>query len=439
MPRISAPRLILLAFAGFILFGTALLKLPYSHYGGISWLDAFFESASAVTVTGLQVVTPATDFTPFGQGVLVFLIQVGGLGIMTVTTVGALLLGRRLGFRALLVVREEMESPGSPRNVLRLIGQVAGITVVIELVGAVLLAADFLVRGFELLDAIGYAIFHSVSAFCNAGFDIFEREVAYYASDPVLNLVFVVLIIAGGLGFPVLVNLYYYSSIKRLTLHSKLVLIPTAVLLAIGISSVAALEWNNPSTLGGEPLGTKILESLFQGTTPRTAGFSTVSYEDLRESTLTIQTVLMFIGVAPASTGGGMKVTSVALIFLILLSQVRGEEEVSAFGRRIPRSLISKTLAISALSALLVISGAVALIISDGLSLLPAVFEVTSAFGTVGLSIGDTTKELGAFGKLLLVFVMFLGRLGPITLFLALNERSRPKQYSYPEEEIAVG
>ena len=439
MPRISAPRLILLAFASFILFGTALLKLPYSHYGGISWLDAFFESASAVTVTGLQVVTPATDFTPFGQGVLVFLMQVGGLGIMTVTTVGALLLGRRLGFRALLVVREEMESPGSPRNVLRLIGQVAGITLVIEAVGAVFLAADFLVRGFDLLDAIGYAIFHSVSAFCNAGFDIIEQEVAYYASDPVLNLVFVALIIAGGLGFPVLVNLYYYSSIRRLTLHSKLVLIPTAVLLAIGISSVAALEWNNPATLGGEPLGTKILESLFQGTTPRTAGFSTVSYEDLRESTLTIQTVLMFIGVAPASTGGGMKVTSVALIFLILLSQVRGEEDVSAFGRRIPRSLISKTLAVSALAALLVVSGAVALIISDGLSLLPAVFEVTSAFGTVGLSIGDTTKELGAFGKLLLVFVMFLGRLGPITLFLALNERSRPKRYSYPEEEIAVG
>jgi len=439
MPRISAPRLILLAFASFILFGTALLKLPYSHYGGISWLDAFFESASAVTVTGLQVVTPATDFTPFGQGVLVFLMQVGGLGIMTVTTVGALLLGRRLGFRALLVVREEMESPGSPRNVLRLIGQVAGITLVIEAVRAVFLAAHLLVRGFDVVAAIGYAIFHSVSAFCNAGFDIFEQEVAYYASDPVLNLVFVAMIIAGGLGFPVLVNLYYYSSIRRLTLHSKLVLIPTAVLLAIGISSVAALEWNNPATLGGEPLGTKILESLFQGTTPRTAGFSTVSYEDLRESTLTIQTVLMFIGVAPASTGGGMKVTSVALIFLILLSQVRGEEDVSAFGRRIPRSLISKTLAISALSALLVVSGAVALIISDGLSLLPAIFEVTSAFGTVGLSIGDTTKELGTFGKLLLVFVMFLGRLGPITLFLALNERSRPKRYSYPEEEIAVG
>lgn len=439
MPRISAPRLILLAFASFILLGTVLLKLPLSHYGGISWLDAFFESASAVTVTGLQVVTPAKDFTPFGQGVLVVLIQVGGLGVMTVTTAATLIMGQRLGFRALLVVREEMESPGSPRNILRLVGQVAIITFVIEAIGTILLAVDFLTRGFELLDAIGYAIFHSVSAFCNAGFDIFEREVAYYASDVVLNLVFVALIIAGGLGFPVLVNLYYYLSIRRLTLHSKLVLIPTAVLLVIGILSVAVLEWTNPATLGGEPLGTKILESLFQGTTPRTAGFSTVNYEDLRDSTLAIQIVLMFIGVGPASTGGGIKVTTVALIFLILLSQVRGQEDVSAFGRRIPRSFIARSLSVSALAALLIVCGAVALIVSDGIRLLPAVFEVTSALGTVGLSIGDTTKELGVFGKLLIVFLMFVGRLGPITLFLALNERTRPKRYSYPEEEIAVG
>ncbi|CAN5132033.1 TrkH family potassium uptake protein [soil metagenome] len=439
MPRLSAPRLILLAFAGFILLGTVLLKLPLSHYGGISWLDAFFESASAVTVTGLQVVTPANDFTPFGQGVLVVLIQVGGLGVMTATTAGTLLMGQRLGFRALLVLRQEMESPGSPRNILRLVGQVAVITFVIEAVGVVFLAADFLARGFELLDAIGYAIFHSVSAFCNAGFDIFEQEVAYYASDVVLNLVFVALIIAGGLGFPVLVNLYYYSRIRRLTLHSKLVLIPTAVLVVIGVLSVAALEWTNPATLGGEPLGTKILESLFQGTTPRTGGFATVNYEDLRESTLAIQIVLMFIGVAPASTGGGIKVTTVAIIFLILLSQVRGQEDVSAFGRRIPRSFIARSLSISALTALLVVSGAVALIVSDGLRLLPAVFEVTSALGTVGLSIDDTTKELGVFGKLLIVFMMFVGRLGPITLFLALNARTRPRRYSYPEEEIAVG
>ncbi len=435
----SAPRLILLGFAGFTLIGTVLLKLPMSHYGGISWLDAFFESTSAVTVTGLQVVTPAEDFTPFGQGVLVFLMQVGGLGIMTVTTLGILVIGQRLGYRELLIVREEMESPGRPRHILRLVGQVALVTLAIEAVGLVLFAADFLFRGWGLAKALGYAVFHSVSAFCNAGFDIFEQGESAYAGDWMINLAFVFLIITGGLGFPVLVNLYRYPSIRRLSLHSKLVLIVTAVLLVVGILSVAALEWTNPATLGGDPLGTKVLKSIFQGTTPRTAGFSTVEYTDLRESTLATQVALMFIGVGPASTGGGIKVTTVAIIFLIFLSQVRGEEQVSAFGRRIPQSLIAKALSVVALAALLVVVGTVALLISDDVPFLPTTFEVVSAFGTVGLSVGDVSKDFSPFGQLVLAFIMFAGRVGPITVILALTERTRLKRYTYPEEEIAIG
>ncbi len=439
LPRISAPRLIILGFAGFILIGTVLLKLPMSHYGGISWLDALFEAASAVTVTGLQVVTPATDFTPFGQVVLVFLIQVGGLGIMTAATVGALLVGRQLGFRELLIVREELQSPGTPRNILRLLGQIALITFLLETVGIVFFAVDFLFRGFGLAKALWFATFHSVSAFCNAGFDIFQPDERAYAGDAVVSLTFVFLIVAGGLGFPVLVNLYYYPKIRRLSLHSKLVLVPTAVLLVVGILSVATLEWTNPATLGGEPFGTKVLQSIFQGTTPRTAGFSTVEYADLRESTLVTQIALMFVGVGPASTGGGIKVTTLAIIFLIFLSQVRGEEEVSAFGRRLPRSLIARALSVSALAALLLVIGTVALLISDGMGFLRTAFEVVSAFGTVGLSVGEATKDFGAFGKLLLVLIMFAGRVGPLTLILALNERTRPKRYTYPEEEIALG
>lgn len=437
--RLSAPRLIFLGFAGFILLGTLLLKLPASTPApGISWLDAFFESASAVTVTGLQVVTPATAFTPFGQAVIAFLIQVGGIGIMTATTLGALLLGTRIGFRNLLLVRTELQSPGSPSNVLRLIGQIAVITVAAELVAATLLAANFFARGFDAASAVGYGLFHSISAFCNAGFDIFERGVPYYDGDVVVNLVFVTLIVGGGLGFPVMVNLYSYRRIGYLTLHTKLVLVPTAVLLAVGILAVAALEWTNPATLGGEPLGTKLLESVFQGTTPRTAGFATVDYADLRDSTVLVQIVLMFIGTAPASTGGGIKVTTVAFIFLILLSQLRGEEEVTAFRRRIPRSLIAKTLSVLSLAAVFVTLGSIALVASDGLSLQVALFEVTSALGTVGLSLGPT-PDLSPFGKLLLVFLMFVGRLGPITLILALGERSRHRRHTYPEEEIAVG
>jgi len=439
-PRLSAPRLIVLAFAGLIVIGTFLLKIPAAN-NGISWLDAFFESVSAVTVTGLQAVVPADDFTPLGQGILAVLIQLGGLGIMTLATVGALLIGHRMGFRELLVVREELASPDSPRNVARLVGQVALISLLVEIVGAVILTIRFALEGHGF-GSIGLGLFHTVAAFCNAGFDIFEEGTASYAGDPTVNLTLIYLIIAGGLGFPVLVNLYYYPRIRRLTLGSKLVLITTAVLLLVGVASVALLEWTNQRTLGGEPLGTKVLMSLFQGVTPRTAGFATVTYSDMRDPTLAVQMALMFIGTAPISTGGGIKVTTVALLFLILLAQVRGHEEISAFGRRIPRSLIAKSVTVMTLSTLLVCGAALALMISDDLTFLEALFEVTSAFGTVGLSLGPGygfATEISPFGKILLAVIMFAGRVGPITLVVALSQRSKPHRYAYPEEEIAIG
>lgn len=439
-PRLSAPRLIVLAFAGLVVAGTLLLKIPAANEG-ITWLDAFFESVSAVTVTGLQAVVPAEDFTPFGQAILALLMQLGGLGIMTATTVGALLIGRRMGFRDLLVVREELASPDSPRNVARLIGQVALITFLVEAVGVVILTVRFALGGHGI-GSLGLGVFHAIAAFCNAGFDIFEGGMASYAGDWTVNLTLIYLIIAGGLGFPVLVNLYHYRRIRRLTLQSKLVLITTAVLLVFGIASVALLEWTNPRTLGGEPFGTKVLMSLFQGVTPRTAGFSTVTYSEMRDPTIATQTALMFVGTAPVSTGGGIKVTTLALIFLIFLSQVRGQEEVTAFERRIPRSLIAKSLTVLSLSVLLVGGASLALMISDAVSFEVALFEVTSAFGTVGLSLGPgygLATEASPFGKLLLAGVMFAGRVGPITVILALAERSRPRKYTYPEEDIAIG
>jgi trk system potassium uptake protein TrkH len=439
-PRLSAPRLIVLAFAGLILLGTLLLKIPAAN-NGISWTDAFFESVSAVTVTGLQAVIPAKDFTPLGQAILAGLIQLGGLGIMTLATVAALLIGRRMGFRDLLVVREELASPDSPRNVLRLVGQVALITLLVEVVGVVILTVRFALEGHGI-GSLGLGLFHTIAAYCNAGFDIFENGTAAYAGDWTVNLTLIYLIIAGGLGFPVLVNLYYYRRVRRLTLQSKLVLITTAVLLVLGIMSVALLEWTNPRTLGGEPLGTKVLMSFFQGVTPRTAGFATVTYSEMRDPTLAIQLALMFIGTAPVSTGGGIKVTTVALIWLVLLTQVQGKVEVSAFGRQIPRSLIAKTVTVMTLSTLLVWGATLVLMISADVSLLTALFEITSAFGTVGLSLGPgygLATELGPFGKILLALVMFAGRVGPITLAVALSQRSKPRRYTYPEEEIAIG
>lgn len=201
---------------------------------------------------------------------------------------------------------------------------------------------------------------------------------------------------------------------------------------------MALLEWENPATLGGNPTGTRLWMSLFQGVTPRTAGFSTVDYAQMRDPTLLLQIGLMFIGTAPTSTGGGVKVTTLALLTLVVLAQARGQEEVSVFGRRVPRQLIQKALAVLSLSTLLVLTATLTLMVSDGLALLPAIFEITSAFGTVGLSM-NVTPELSPFGKLLVAGVMFLGRVGPITLILALSARQKPRGYVYPQEDIAIG
>jgi trk system potassium uptake protein len=377
-------------------------------------------------------------FTKFGDIVVMVLIQVGGLGLMTFTTLGALLVGQRVGFRGLLTVREELGSADSPRNTFRLLGQIAAITFVVEALGAAVLALGFIRGGLGFGEGIFQEVFHAIMAFCNSGFGTLpDGDLSPYAGDPAINLGIVTLIILGGLGFPVIVNLYHYREMRRLTLHAKLVLVTTAVLILIGVSSVALLEWTNPATLGGNPIGTRLWMSLFQGVTPRTAGFSTVDYSQMNESTLFLQIGLMFVGTAPASTGGGIRVTTVALLVLVLLAQARGQEEASAFGRRVPRGLIQKALAVLSISALVVIAATVAIMVSDSLRLVPAIFEVTSAFGTVGLSM-QVSQELSTFAKLVVIGVMFFGRVGPITLVLALSAR-KPRGYAYPQEDIAIG
>ncbi len=418
--------------------GAILLKLPASTYGGISWVDALFVSVSAASITGLSSVEFSQTFTHFGSVVIMVLIQVGGLGLMTFTTLGALLVGRRIGFRNLLTVREELGSADSPRNIFRLLGQIAAIMFVVEALGAAILAFGFVRSGMGFGEGIFQAVFHAIMAFCNAGFGILPTgDLSPFAGDAVVNLAIVALIILGGLGFPVLVNLYRYRETRRFTLHSKLVLVTTAALILIGVLSVALLEWTNPATLGGNPIGTRLWMSLLQGVTPRSAGFSTVDYSQMRESTLFLQIWLMFVGTAPGSTGGGVRVTTVALLVLVLLAQARGQEEVSAFGRRVPRGLVQKALAILSISVLIVIVATLAIMVSDGLELVPALFEVTSAFGTVGLSM-QVSQELSTFATLIVVGLMFFGRVGPITLVLALSAR-KPKGYVYPQEDIAIG
>jgi trk system potassium uptake protein TrkH len=419
--------------------GTLLLKLPASTKDGISWVDAAFVSVSASSVTGLSTVSFPTTFTRFGETVIVLLIQLGGLGIMTFTTLAAVLVGQRVGFRDLLAVREQLESIDSPRNTLRLVLQIARITFLVELIGAVALSVGFILHGVGAGDAVFQGLFHAVMAFCNSGFATLPNgDLLPYAGDWLVTGALAALITLGGLGFPVLVNLYSFRKARRLTLHSRLVFITSAALIAIGVLSVALLEWTNPATLGGESLNSRLAMSMIQGITPRTAGFTTVDYAEMREPTLVVQTALMFIGTAPTSTGGGIKVTTLALVALIILAQARGQERISAFGREIPRPLIGRALTILAIASLLIFVSTLVLMISDSLALLPALFEVTSAFGTVGLTL-DVTPQLGVFGKILISVLMFLGRVGPITLILALAQRQRPIRYSYPTEEIGIG
>ncbi len=436
--RFSTPRIIVYGFLALIALGTGLLKLPVSTLEGISWIDAFFVSVSCVSVTGLATVDVPATFTHFGQAVMMGLIQLGGLGIMTVTTLAALLVGQRVGFRGLLAVREEMENVDSLRNTLRLLGQIAAITFAVELVGAVLLSAGF-VRRLGFGEGVFQGVFHSVMAFCNAGFATLPNgDLVPYAGDWLVVGTLAAVITLGGLGFPVLVDLSRYRRDRRLSVHSKLVLIVSAVLVVIGVGSVALMEWTNPGTLGGETANTRAAMALFQGVTPRTAGFSTVSYPEMRDPTLVVQSALMFIGTAPTSTGGGVRVTTAALVFLVVLSQVRGQDRISLFRRELPRNLVAKAFAVLALSFLLVLLGTLALMVSDDLRLLPALFEMCSAFGTAGLSL-DVTPTLSTFGKILVAVVMFLGRVGPITFIVAMTARQRPPRYTYPKEDIAIG
>jgi trk system potassium uptake protein len=437
--RLSASQFIVYGFFALVVAGTALLKAPWSTTGGISLTNAFFVATSCVTVTGLTTVDVPGTFTHFGQVVMMVLMQLGGLGIMTVTTLAALLIGQRVGFRRLLTVQAETENAGSPRNTLRLLFQIARITFAVELLGAVALSIGFISVGLGVREGIFQGIFHAVMAFCNAGFPtIPDGDLVPYAGKWLIIGALVVVITLGGLGFPVLVDLYNYREDHRLSVHSRVVLITSAILVVVGVLSVAFFEWTNPDTLGGQSLNSKAAMSVFQGVTPRTAGFSTVSYPEMRDPTLLVQEVLMFIGTAPTSTGGGIKVTTLALVALIVVAQIRGQENITLFWRTLPRALVSRALSILALASLLVLTSTLALMISDGLDLLPALFEVTSAFGTVGLSL-DITPNLSTFGKLLISLIMFLGRVGPITFIVALAARQHPPRYKFPEEEIAIG
>lgn len=428
-------------FLSLILIGTILLSLPISSVEGyLPVLDALFTATSAVCVTGLAVVDTGTQFTTFGQLVILLLIQAGGLGFMTMATLFFLILGKKITLKERLVMQEALNQ-FSLEGLVRLTKYILLLTIAIEGVAALILGLRFsLDYGFRLGMYMG--IFHSVSAFCNAGFDIMgivgEGSMSAYWNDPVVNFTIISLFVIGGLGFTVLVDIYNRRPFKKMSLHSKFVLVLTGILLVVSFFGVFLLEYTNPETLGDLPFYQKLLPSFFTGATTRTAGFNTLETGALRPSTLFFMLVLMFIGASPASTGGGIKTTTFGLLLISVLAMIKGREEVQMFNRRLPFNIILKALSIIVIGLMVIGMTTIILSRSENQEFLDIFFEIVSAFGTVGLSTG-ITSELSKFGRILIIMIMFAGRVGPLTLALAFGQRLKPSKIRYPEEKVLVG
>ncbi|QUH05974.1 TrkH family potassium uptake protein [Saccharopolyspora erythraea] len=406
---------------------------------GSDLITALFTSTSAVCVTGLVVVDTPTYWSAAGEVVIMCLIQLGGLGIMTLASLLSLLVLRRFGLRMRLTAQAETKTLGLG-DVRRVLGRIVVLAVAFETVVALALAAR-LSLGYDLPlgRAVYEGVFHAVSAFNNAGFALYSDNLIGFATDPYFCLPIAFAVIAGGLGFPVLLEIgRRFGRPGRWSLHTRITLWGTAVLLAGGGAAITVTEWANPATLG--PLGApgKLLAGFFAGVMPRTAGFNNLDVGGMYPGTLLMQDVLMFIGGGSAGTAGGIKITTFALLAFVIYAEIRGEPTVHVMGRRLPEGVQRQALTIALLGVALVMTCTLVLLAITPFGVDQVLFETVSAFATVGLSTG-ITPEVGAGGQVLLVLLMFIGRLGPVTLASALALRDRMRRYERPEERPIVG
>jgi trk system potassium uptake protein len=429
------------AFAIGIVVGAGLLMLPFATESGesASFLTAIFTSTSAICVTGLVVVDTPTYWSSFGEVVIMLLVQVGGLGIMTLASLLIFLLAGKLGLRGRLLAQAEVAAP-LLADVRRLVFAVVKLSLFFEAIGAFILAVRWWTGyDYSLGRSIYLGIFHAITSFNNAGFALWSDSLTQFATDGWICVTVALLIIAGGLGFPVWLELSrLWRRPYRLTLHTKLTVLVTAVLVVGGTGAVLAFEWGNPGTLGPFGLGGKLLAGFFQGVTPRTAGFNTVDYGEMELETLFVSDFLMFVGAGSASTGGGIKVTTLALLALMVWSEVRGDPYVTAFSRRLPAHAQRQAFAIATIALTAVVVSTLALMANSEFTLSQSLFEAFSAFGTVGLSTG-ITADIAAAGRWVLILLMYLGRVGPHTLGVALAMRERQRLYRFPEERPIIG
>lgn len=443
-------RVLMVSFLGIIVAGTLLLMLPNSTAkGSISFVDALFTATSATCVTGLSVVDTGTTFTRFGQLVILMLIQVGGLGIMTLSTFFVYLIAGRVSTLERDVVQDTI-GQHSASDLTRLLKIVLFFTIAIEAVGAALLAlrfADF----FPPSQAVYLGLFHSVSAFCNAGFGLFPNNLENYKEDYLISIVVMGLITLGGLGFIVLYDLFHNRRkigrkyFRTLTFHTRLVMVVSGFLIVGGALVIFVLEYNN--TLSDLAFGSKILNALFQSVTARTAGYNTLPIGSFTSAALFWMIILMFIGGSPASCAGGIKTSTFAVLVASIISRYRLEEEVNIFDRRIPSTIVARAISVVFFSSFAVAIFTMAILVAQlsGVSpvetrgrFLEYLFEVVSAFGTVGLSTG-VTPTLNDLSKLLITLLMFIGRLGPLTIALAVRGRGSAARFKYIQENVLVG
>lgn len=444
MRRLSSASVILLSFAGAILVGAFVLATPVASRGApVAPLDALFTATSAVCVTGLTVVDTASRWTPFGQTVVLVLVQIGGLGILTFSTFAALLLGRRVSFAERDIVVSAV-APLRRVDVFHVVKRVIVTTLAIEAVGAFSLWLLWR-RGLGNGAGAWHAVFHSVSAFCNAGFSTFGRNLLDWRADWGVNVVIMALVLLGGIGFIVFIdveNRVRYG--RRFSLHSRVALATSGWLIVGGAAMFLLLEGSN--TLRGAPWGEKALAAAFAAVTPRTAGFNTIDYGSVTATTLVVTIILMFIGGSPGSCAGGVKTTSAALLFAVARSAVRGRERADLFRRSVPEAAVRQAQTLILMAATLLVAAIVLLHVTE-VGLVPfahghadsarLAFEAVSAFGTVGLSTG-VTPDLSPWGKATLMLLMYVGRVGPLTVALFLARR-RVSRYHYAVEGVLVG
>lgn len=440
--NLNPAQILAIGFAGIILLGTILLNLPIATLARQSagLINSIFTATSAVCVTGLVVVDTGTYWSLFGKIVILVLIQIGGLGFMSMATLVSFIIGRKITLRNRIIMQEAFNQL-TISGIVRLVKYILMLTLFIEGIGAILLSIFFIpIYGKSV--GIFYGIFHSVSAFCNAGFDLIGNGSSFtpFVTSSYLSFVVIFLVVIGGLGFAVLLDIAKQRNFKNLSLHSKLVVFMTIALLMIGFILFLVLEFNNPNTMGNLSFGDKLVASLFQSVTPRTAGFNTIDTAGLTDSSKILTMLLMFIGGSPGSTAGGIKTTTIAILVLTIMAVVVGRDDTQVFRRKINRDTIDRALTIFLIAMSVVMLVTFLLTITEkGNDFLTVFFETISAFGTVGLSTG-LTPNLSPIGRLIISLTMFSGRVGPLTVIVALAHRNKKKALMhYPEGKISVG